>query len=363
MTGDELSGTGDLLKSGAVSRLMEGEAGKASILVFKNTHRVEAVIKGKGWNVLNPPATLSERVENKLSQVRWLGDLSRYLPSHSSKLAKQITWKGGAPFIIQWAHGHTGDGTILIKTPDDLQAVKDKFPERMARISAFVSGESFTVNAVVTPERILMGSPSYQITGLEPFTDNIFSTIGNDWAAALIMLSGRDRAEIEKITAEVGKKLQTDGWKGLFGVDFIRDDRSGRFYLIEVNARQPASATYESSLQEEKRKAMDDKGLTTFEAHIRALLGLPIDQDIIQAVKGAQIVQRVTKNVQTFFDDLPDNLKKKGCEVVAYENKAFNADLLRIQIPEGIMAGHNSFNQKGLEIARALKDANFKIQL
>ncbi|MEA2715315.1 MAG: hypothetical protein QOG91_343 [Candidatus Parcubacteria bacterium] len=363
---EKLLGTGELLGTAEARSLMAEQAvhgaGGASVLVFKNTLRVESVIRAHGWNVLNPPSDLSERVENKLSQLRWLGSLgAKYLPSHASKVAKYITWKAD-PFIIQWAHGHTGDGTVLVRTPEELRILQDKFPDRMARVSAYVEGPSYTVNAVITPSRILIGNLSYQITGLSPFTDNAMSTVGNDWGLAGRELKAGDLSAIRSMVEEIGRKLQSDGWKGLFGVDLIREAGSNRIYLIEVNARQPASATFESSLQEAAR-SRGSRGLTTFEAHIRALLGLPIDEDIVRIDDGAQIVQRVTRNVQSLFDDAGGELERGGYKAVTYENSAPNSDLLRIQSRESIMAGHNIFNDRGREIAKAIKDSFFKIQL
>jgi hypothetical protein len=358
----KLLGTGELLSSAAVEKLMTANPG-AHILVFKNTLRVEAIIKAKKWNVINPRSDLSERIENKLSQVRWLGPLAqRFLPPHACKVSKYITWKNSDPFIIQWGHGHTGDGTILVRTPDDLRAVQERFPERMARITAFVNGPSFTVNAVAASDKILMGNISYQITGLQPFTDNSFSTIGNDWTAARKLLGNDGIAAIQNMVTEIGNRLRTDGWKGLFGVDVIRDDARNRFYLIEINARQPASTTFESFLQEEERKK-GAVGLTTFEAHLRALLDQPIDQNIIEIKDGAQIVQRVTKNVQSMFDDVAADLGRIGYSVVSYQNNTPNSDLLRVQSGSGIMDDHNSFNQKGHEIIDAIKNSHFKIEV
>jgi hypothetical protein len=332
------------------------------ILVFKNTLRDESVIKANNWKVLNPPSNLAERVENKLSQIRWLGEIgTKYLPSHAAKVSKQIVWKND-PFIIQWAHGHTGDGTLLVRNREDLTAIQEKFPERMARLSTFIAGPSFTVNAIVAAEKIMMGNISYQITGLPPFTDNEFSTIGNDWGLAKKLLTAENLQTISKIVEEIGNKLRTDGWRGLFGVDLIREEKTNKIYLIEVNARQPASTTFESTLQDKVRRGRPI-GLTTFEAHLRALLGLPIDQDLVAIEDGAQIVQRATKNIQSIFDDVAGSLELAGYEVVSYENTTENADLIRIQSKESIMEGHGILNAKGREIAEIIKTSRCNLQV
>lgn len=358
-SGKDLLGTTDLLSHPETAKLVTPDS---HILVFKNTLRVESEINAKKWKVINPKSYLAERVENKLSQIRWLGELAKYLPTHTVKLAKQITWKN-EPFIIQWAHGHTGDGTILIKTREELSALQEKFPERMARLSSFVSGPSFTVNAIVSKEKIMMGNVSYQITGLQPFTENEFSTIGNDWGFAHKFLTSRDLENIQIIVRDIGVKLQKDGWRGLFGVDFVMDAKTRRMHLIEVNARQPASTTFESLLELEEREAKGVKGITTFEAHLRALLDLPIDQNIIAITDGAQIVQRLTKHVQSIFDDAVLELEKKGYEVIAYQNITPNSDLLRIQSQKSIVEDHGQLNPLGVTISETIKNCKLNLEV
>ncbi len=368
-TGNKLLGTTELIGHQTTKDIIAKTKGKTAdsnnsndplILVFKNSLRVETMIKEIGCQFVNPKSFLAERVENKLSQIRWLGDLARtMLPSHTAKLAKLITWKN-EPFIMQWAHGHTGDGTMLIHNQEELSAIQAKFPERIARLSNYIQGPSFTVNVVVTADRIMMGNISYQITGLPPFTDNPFSTVGNDWALAKKLVTEKDLVAIRSMVEKIGLKLKAEGWLGLFGLDVIREEKSGRIFLIEVNARQPASTTFESALQAEKRKA-GYSGLTTFEAHIRALLGLPIDQDLIEITDGSQIIQRITANIQSLFDDIGNQLEKKGYDVVVYENTELNSDLIRIQSHQGIMDGHGLFNVKGHEIVETIKSSKINI--
>ncbi|MES2216157.1 MAG: hypothetical protein V4481_02580 [Patescibacteria group bacterium] len=165
---------------------------KADVLVFKNNSRIESIAKTHGWNLLNPRAALAEKVENKITQVEWLGKLGdEWLPPHKIQTAKEIIWNK-EPVIIQWAHGHTGDSTILINTPQELKAVQEKFPERLARVSTYIYGPSFTVNVVVAPDKILVGNISYQITGMPPFTESAFATVGNDWSVPLDFLTEED---------------------------------------------------------------------------------------------------------------------------------------------------------------------------
>ena len=163
----EILDTYELLLNPEVQKTIS-ESG-ADILVFKNTIQIERLCQEKGWNLLNPKAELSEKIENKISQIEWLGELSSLLPPHQIIKTKEILWKDKA-FVLQWSHGHTGDGTILIQNEKDLNTIKEKFPEREARITDFIKGPMFTVNMVVSNTVILLGNISYQITGILPFT-------------------------------------------------------------------------------------------------------------------------------------------------------------------------------------------------
>lgn len=350
------AGTGDLMKHPETVKVIAdiaAETGTAPhILVFKNTARIEPIAREQGWMLVNPPAATAELIENKVSQIRWLQELERHLPPHRLEFTKNIQHIG-KPFILQWAHGHTGGGTILIRSEADLALLKEKFPERRARVTEFVDGPSFTLNVVVTKDRIIPSSVSYQITGLAPFTDGPFATVGNDWGLAARLLTDADYAWFADLTREIGTKMQKESWRGLFGVDVIRDAATGRMYLIEINARQPASTTYESQMQESQR-TVGAKGVTTFEAHLAALLGQPVAEDLIPMTDGAQIVQRVTKATPQISDAAVAELKNSGFDTINYENTRENEDLLRIQSKGSILEAHGTLNSDGKKIASVM---------
>lgn len=327
----------------------------ASIVVFKNNKQIEELANEKGLKLLNPSAELAEKIENKITQVSWLGDLAELLPPHHVTLVKKIvrdTSHADASSVVQWAHSHTGEGTIHIKKESDLKSIQEKFPEREARVTTFIKGPMFTANVVVAKDVILMGNISYQITGIAPFTENAFSTIGNDWSVPFNILTEKHIEEFELIAERVGTKLQSEGWRGLFGIDVVYDEERDKLFLIEINARQPASTAFESQLQQKAREH-GVAGLTTFEAHLLALTGSPITEPLIQINDGAQIIQRITSKVKKAN---PKKLESAGLHVISYKNSKLNQDLLRIQSDRGIMEAHNKFNKRGKEIEELLKN-------
>lgn len=320
-----------------------------NILVFKNNKQIEEVVQEKGWNLLNPSAELAEKIENKITQVTWLGELSELLPPHHITLTKKIV--KGTLGIIQWAHSHTGAGTIHIKKDEELKVLQEKFPDREARVTTYIKGPMFTVNIVVAKDSILIGNISYQITGLPPFTDNPMSTIGNDWSVPQTILTETKLDEFNTLAMKVAEKLQRDGWKGLFGIDVVYDEERDKLFLIEINARQPASTTYESQLQMKARE-QGVSGITTFEAHIAALTDSPITEPIITINDGAQILQRVTATTKSIDSK---KLEEAGFKVITYKNTKPNNDLARIQSDRGIMEAHNKFNERGKLILELVK--------
>jgi predicted ATP-grasp superfamily ATP-dependent carboligase len=378
VSGDDAIDTLELL--GKPETAQKINAAKAAVLVFKNTKQIEELAQKNSWELLNPSAELAETIENKITQVGWLGDLADLLPPHHITLVKKIVREinKDTSSIVQWAHSHTGEGTIHIQKESDLKIIQSKFPEREARVTTFIKGPMFTANIVVSENKILIGNISYQITGLAPFTENPFSTVGNDWSIPYNILSEKHLEEFTAIGERVGKKLQSSGWKGLFGIDVVYDEERDKLFLIEINARQPASTTFESHLQE-KTRAQGVPGITIFEAHLLALtdslgsdsLGSDSARDIsgetstnettahtlIQINDGAQIVQRVTsltKEIDSAKLSSIEKIRNAGFDVITYKNSKANNDLIRIQSDRGIMESHNKLNTRGKLIVELL---------
>ena len=199
-----------------------------------------------------------------------------------------------------------------------------------------------------------MGNISFQITGISPFTDLPFATVGNDFSLPTKTLEPTQLTQYRKIVMDIGNKLKLYGWKGLFGIDVIISIKTGRVYLLEVNGRQPASVTFESNLQMENRKKKIS-GLSTFEAHLMGLFGLPLKgESIIPLRGGAQIIQRVTQKRTSCDRKIEEKLAELPVSFVVYQNIAKNSELIRIQNMRGLMDEPDIFNAIGKKIVAIL---------
>jgi len=283
------------------------------IVVFKNTPQIERIAEKHGWSIKNPPAELTKQIEEKINQASWLGEDASLLPAHTICSLKDIAWEQ-TPFIIQYNHAHSGEGTQYISTEEELTLLQKQFPDRIVKKSLFIKGSVYTSNVVIDTEHIYTGTVSYQITGRMPHTDLAFATIGNDWSFADTQLSPKQKEDYATIQERIGKKLQKSGWCGIAGIDMILDYTSNNFVLIEINARQTANVSMES---------LHTQGHTILETHLETLLhvqSLPPQKNI----KGAQLIARITKENQSAFPE-----------------KKLHMPYLRIYSPSSVMEQEN----------------------
>lgn len=358
--------TWELMNSLKVKQYIKNTTQKPNILVFKNTSQIEKICQKNNWNLLNPPSKLTNEIEQKISQVKWAGSLKKYFPNYEIKKCKDTKWNG-EKIIIQFNQSHTGSGTILIKNKKQLDEIKQKFPERLIRTAKYIKGPLFTNNNIIWNKKIIIGNISYQITGLKPFTDVKFATIGNDWALPHKILSKKQLNQFYKIAQDVGEKMKKSAWQGAFGIDVVMDEKTKKMYLVEINARQSASVSFESELQNNiiKLQKIQNYEMTIFQAHLASLLGIKYNKEkLIKITNGAQIIYRVNNNkpnnklIRNSKQQLINNkkiLEKNELKIILYNNTKPNSDLLRIQSKIGIMNQHNKFNKIGLKIKTILK--------
>ncbi len=340
VSSDELLPTSRILLLAETKKFIDDKG--ASVVVFVGNQSAEEAVNKQKLNLLNPSADKASEIEGKNSQSKWLGQLADLMPKNEIKILDDIDYK--KPFILQFNFSHTGEGTFLIESKEKLSEFKTKFPKRPVRVADYIEGIPFTLNVIAAKNGIFPANISYQITGLPDFTDNPFSTVGNDWKLPNKILSDKEKENIFGIAEKVGEKMKKDGWRGLFGIDVILDEKSRKIYLLEINARQPASTTCESILQKAAGKNM-----TTFEAHIKALLGENVSE--IQKIKdGAQIVLRI-KAKQENHPVPVERLPEAGFSFIEYENTEHNADLSRVRSDKGIMEKHGKLNSVGEEIS------------
>jgi hypothetical protein len=107
----ELLDTRDLLIRPETERFLK-RIKNFRLVVFKNTGAIEQYCAKKNWPLLNPPAELASTIEEKITQVEWLGSLSKYLPPHQILPCKKIRFTG-KKFILQFNRAPRPSGWAL----------------------------------------------------------------------------------------------------------------------------------------------------------------------------------------------------------------------------------------------------------
>jgi hypothetical protein len=235
------------------------------LMVLKNSQLIEDFCKKQGWKLLAPKAKVAEQFENKISQYRALANKVPYpltfianlekisdtmlmnhelrIRNHDSKFIIH-----NSPLVLQFNRGHSGNTTFFIKSRKDLKNLASKFPKREAKISEFINGKTYTLNCLVLRNgEVITGSISEQITGLKSATTNPNTTCGNDFTSPG-KLSKKQVKKIQEIAKDTGSALYRKGYRGLFGIDVIIQQKTGEAYFIEVNTHQPASISFEAKL-------------------------------------------------------------------------------------------------------------------
>ncbi len=226
------------------------------VMTFKISPAFEKFAQSLGLDSLNTTAALNRKYENKISQYQNLGTQINFPKTLLGELGglsyESLISDLSKELVIQFDLGHTGSGTVFIKEQNEFEEIKNKFPKRMVRVSRKIEGDSYTINAMIGKKATLMAGLSYQITGVKELTDKAGGTVGNDFGFTK-NLSGE---QVSKVTAQVNKIaeiLRQDGYLGFFGVDLIIN--SDEVYVIEINARQPASVPFVNKLQIKNNQA------------------------------------------------------------------------------------------------------------
>lgn len=241
---------------------------KINLQFFKSTSDESVPILTQAGiipTVLNNSAELTRQLENKVKQYQILlnSPVVDHLPE-SQIIALQdfdeTKFKSvfkSSGLALQLPFGHTGSSTYLIDDTEkgrqnltELQAIRQSFPKRVARIVRKIEGLPLTINACNYGESTFSGGLSYQYTGIAQLTALSSATVGNDWSLPKEFITEQLRGEIADLAQLIGQVLHKQfNFRGLFGLDLIWEVETNKLYLIEINPRQTASIPMHTKLQ------------------------------------------------------------------------------------------------------------------
>ena len=265
-----------------------------NIIVFKPSPSLERIAQEQDFNLIAVSSNLNRTFEDKILFSEILEKLRIRLPSWeeviiSLDIFKELELKFDLPFVIQLGRGFAGSSTYFVNSEKNFQDLCQAEQGKTAKVSQFIKGTPYTLNACVTKKGVLISRPFYQITGRLKFTRSVGGTCGNDFSRE--DLGNNTLSQIYSSTQKIGEYMGEKGFKGIFGLDFIVDNN--QIYFIENNARLVASIPLFTRMQLEKNEA------PLLLSHILELLDINYHFDFNEEQKkleekkyGAQLILR-----------------------------------------------------------------------
>ncbi len=213
------------------------------LLVFKSSHALETAAAHAGLELIAASSAVARRWENKAAFVEIGKRLGLNLPPTAKVDLTQASYRSlvetlGPYLVIQAPHGYAGARTFHVHDEASFGHAREEIRSPIARVAGYVEGRPMTLNACVTAKGIAIGRPFEQLTGIGAFTPYRLGSCGQIWSKTYAGDSARE--EMIGAARTIGEALALDGFRGVFGVDFVKPS-SGLPYVIEVNARLIAS--------------------------------------------------------------------------------------------------------------------------
>ena len=203
-----------------------------------------------GCAVATNPAELCHWLNDKrnfLAGRKQLGlpDVAGRWRLFSSLRYGELALELGTPFVLQALRGHTGTGTAIVGDESEFQDAAERLGDADVWCARYLGRLSLNINAFTTETGVAVSYPSVQLEGLGILGARRGVYCGNDFSAAAT-LAGGIIEEAQSQTERLGSWLRSLGYCGLFGVDFVLDESTGRLVAVDLNPRWQGSTTLEA---------------------------------------------------------------------------------------------------------------------
>ena len=270
----DVSNSGKLLSQSLVQEYINKNSTtrKTVIIPFKPSAKVDFLCQKFNWICASNSHQLNRHLEDKLifSQICQKNNLPQ-IPSIIDKFNQETFLKYQNEYqstlVIQSHFGWAGKNTF---SSDNWDNIKDKIPANsLVKFSPFIKGYSLLNNCCLTSKGLIQSPPALQYTGIKPFTDHPFTTVGRQWPS-LAPQNVIDK--VNQITQDFSKILTKLNYKGFFGLDFMVE--GDQVYILECNPRLTASFAFYNDIE------INLNIIPLFLLHLIQFLNINFDFDI-----------------------------------------------------------------------------------
>lgn len=244
----------NLFKDRIILKEINSSKKRPIVLIFKlNKNLLSTFKKNKKWIIAASDYDIFLEFGNKIRFQELLKELN--LPAIKSKIARKddnlyyakLKKDIGSKMVIQFPYSEFGLGTFFIKNERDFSKflsnnkVKEYFKSNSAvKISKFIKHKFSPAMAVCATKFGIINTrlyhqiiDSYDVTSKKRGS-GIFC--GNDWTNA--NFSNNIQNQANKIAQKIGAYLNSKcNFKGLFGIDFVLENKTQKLYPVEINVR------------------------------------------------------------------------------------------------------------------------------
>lgn len=228
-----------------------------AMLVLRASSKMERICKENNWRLLANPTSFGKKMfENKIKFRKILQEIGLIVPPGKIASLDKLHYghlmnRYGLPFVIQHPTKGGGKGTFFIHNQEDFEKVMEKLEQKWDKenekemvppteviVAKFIQGPSPSITGCVTQHGILSTNLQHQILDIPQLYNpekgsGLFC--GHDWTSSKFSQEICEQAYnyVEKI----GQYLKKCNYKGIFGLDFVLDEKTNQLYLVECNPR------------------------------------------------------------------------------------------------------------------------------
>jgi len=144
------------------------------------------------------------------------------------------------PFVLQLPISGGGKGTFFIASKGEFEQILNKQRQKGLKkmvVTKYITGVSPSITACVTKHGTLSTALQYQVLGQpELYRHEGYGLFcGHDWSSSNFADSINQQAY--RVVDKLGDYLREVGYRGIFGLDFILQQDTGKLFVIECNPR------------------------------------------------------------------------------------------------------------------------------
>ncbi|MGF1471418.1 MAG: biotin carboxylase [Rubrobacteraceae bacterium] len=214
--------------------------GKAMFLMFDE--KTEELANELGLEVCFPPARLREYLDDKVVTTRIAEEAgvacvpNVLAPVDSYETLRKVSEGLGQDLVVQTRFGDSGHTTFMISREDDWNRHAEEISrEPEVKVMKRINPRGTAVEACVTRHGTVVAPIMTELVGFEELTPYEGGWCGNEIFADPFSKAVRDRAR--EGTYAMGERLEQEGYRGYFELDFLVDQDTGELYLGEMNPR------------------------------------------------------------------------------------------------------------------------------